>query len=66
MECWRCISHLLSLLLNLQYDENMNYDFTLILEKDLKAHSIAMRERERRNGMENGVFDASDDLKLES
>ena len=65
MEFGRCVAHLLSLLLNIQYDENMNYDCTLILEKDQKAYNHAGRENERRKGMEDGVFDVLGDLKLE-
>ena len=42
--------------MNLQYDKNMNYDCTLILQKDQKAYIAAEREKERRKGMEDGVF----------
>ena len=56
MECGSCVSHLIYLLLNLQYDENMNYDYSLILEKDRKAYNTTGREKERRRGMEDGVF----------
>ena len=43
----------------------MNYDFTLILEKDRKAYNAVGREKERRKGMEDGVFDVPSDPKLE-
>ena len=65
MECGRCVSHSIYLLMNLQYDENMNYDCTLIIEKDLKVYNTVGRENERRKGMEDGVFDVMSDLKLE-
>ena len=42
----------------------MNYDFTLILEKDRKAYNVSGRETKRRKGMEDGVFDVLSDPKL--
>ena len=65
MECGCCVAHLLSLLMNLQYDENMNYDCTLIIEKFRKACNAVRRENERRKGMEDGVFDVPGNPKLE-
>ena len=56
MECGHCVAHSLSLLMNLQYDKNMNYDFTLILEKDRKAYNVVEREKERRKGWRMEFF----------
>ena len=43
----------------------MNYDCTLILEKDRKAYNASRKEKERREGMEDGVFDVPGDPILE-
>ena len=65
MQCGTCVSHLISLLMNLQYDKNMKYYCTLILEKDRKAYNVVRREKERRKGMEDGVFYVPGDPKIE-
>ena len=57
VECGRYVSHLIYLLMSLQYDKKWIMICTFILERDLKAYNVVGREKERRKGMEDGVFD---------
>ena len=48
MECGHCVSHLISLLMILQYDKKMNYDFHFDPSKGSKVLQCRRERKEKK------------------